>query len=134
MTVRSGCLRGKSKRDVSNIEVQITRQILADRKSAKMSRGVVGSDPIPWSFRPLRSDEPDDFRPTTPIRVRVADPWRFDDPFGTMEGNTEAKAGFTTALEGALQNAAGKFEEYPDCLRILLCNFTAMTPLRWTRT
>ena len=57
------------------------------------------------------------------IRISVTEPWTFDGPSGDLERSTEAKAGFADELEKTFQKAAAKFEEYPECLKILLVQF-----------
>ena len=123
LTVRADYLKGKSRTDVRNLVDQITHEVLSDRTSARMRCGIRGSGPIPWSFRPLGSYDLDGSEPTTTIGVSVLEPGKFDDPFGNVEESTEAKAGFAEEFERALENAAAKFEEYPDCLKILLVQF-----------
>ena len=123
LTVRADCLKGKSRTDVRKLVAQIAHEVLSDMTGAKMRRGIRGSGSIPWSFRPLRSDELDGPEPTPMIHVSVVEPLKLDSPLGSVEEIKEAKAGFAEEFDRALANAAAKFEEYPACLKILLAQF-----------
>ena len=123
LSVRADWLRVMPKSAAGTLTEQIVRQILSNRAAAKMRGGVRGSTPVPWSFRPLRSDEMDDFEPAKTIRVSIDEPWSFEEPFGDSEGDEDPKAGFTHQFEIALESAARKFEEYLDNLKVLLVQF-----------
>ena len=123
LTVRADYLKGKSKSVISNLAEQIIREVLSDSANARMRRGIRGSGLIPWSFRPLASEELDTSESLTGIRVSFTEPVKFDDPPEILEDSNEARAGYARKFESAAKGAAGKFEEYSECLGILLVQF-----------
>ena len=124
LTVRGDYLKEKSKSDVTHIADQIIREVLSNTTRAKTRRGVGGEAPIPWRFRQLGPEDLDASESPTGVLISITEPTVFDHPSEMPEEDSnEAKVGYTRAFERAAKAAAAKFDEYPDCLKLLLVQF-----------
>ena len=115
-------LKGVTRRDVDRYAEQIAGAILSNLCQAK-SRAISSKDPIPWNFRPLETCELYEGE-SIGIRFNVAVQSMLWEGTSVYSQRLEAlKAGYTGEFQRTLERAAPKFEEYADCLKLLLVQF-----------
>lgn len=123
LTIREDSLAGKKQSEVGEYAERIAQEISSRATDAK-SRGIGSSEPIPWSFRPLGSHEIDEGDPSTGIRfVTLGRSTLGMDHPALLQEFEAAKAGYAEEFQRTLERAAPKFEEYADCLKMLLVRF-----------
>ena len=123
LTISEESLDGKKQSEVDEYAERIAQEISSRETDAK-SRGIGSSEPIPWSFRPLGSHEIYEGDPTTGNQVRYLGKVHFwDGPLSTSSRVRGSEAGYAEEFQRTLERAAPKFEEYADCLKMLLVRF-----------
>lgn len=151
LAVDAESLKGKTKKEVERFAEQIADIVLSDVINAKSQRGIGKRKPIPWSFRHFPPDERDETFPKTGIRVEVWE--RFEtspgigrkileqfetlpgvglkvlEPSETFQGVERAKSGYTEEFERLAKDAAEKFAEYANSMKLLLVQFYGDSPV-----
>ena len=123
LTISEDSLSGKKQSEVAQYAELIAREISSRQTDAK-SHGIGNSEPIPWSLRPLGPHEIDEGDPTTGIRFVTLGPDTFGrDHSELLQEFEAAKVGYAEEFQRTLERAAPKFDEYADCLKMLLVSF-----------
>ena len=123
LTISEESLSGKKQREVAQYAERIARHMSSRQTDAK-SHGIGNSEPIPWSFHPLGSDEIDEGDPTTGITFVIRGRSTFGrDHSELLQEFEAARVGYAEEFQRTLERAAPKFEEYADCLKMLLVRF-----------
>ncbi len=117
LIVNAGSLKGKRKREVGGLAEQIAQVVLSNETKAKSQRGIGDLKPTPWRFRSLSPYEKNETVPETGIGLKV----RL--PLETFQSVEIAKSGYGEEFERLATDAAEKFVDYADHLRLLLVQF-----------
>ena len=116
LTFHADDLKGKLKSNVKGIARQIVEEVVSNFDMAKSARGIGGRTPRRWGFRPLAPYEIDGLHPTHGIRADV----RLAEFNHSRETELE---GFAERFCREANKAGKKYDEYPNCLKLLVVQF-----------
>ena len=123
LTISEEYLSGKKQSEVGQYAERIAQEI-SSRQTDAESHGIGDLEPIPWSFRLLGSHEIEEGERATGVRIVILGRSTFGrDHSELIQEYEAAKAGYAEEFERTLERAAPKFEEYADCLKMLLVRF-----------
>lgn len=123
LTIGAASLKDKKKREVIKLAEQIARSILANQATAKTYVGLYSRKPVPWSFRPLSSQERDESIPEKGVGFIVISEPDPGEPAEIIQRCETAKLGFAREFKNAAEAAVKKFQKYKECLKVLLVQF-----------
>ena len=117
-------LKGKKKRQVDEFGNQIAHLIVSNIGKAKSPGGIGSRKPIRWGFRPLAPYEMDERNPANGIRSLVSLASSCDlEPPEFRQSKETALAGFAERFDREANKAGKKYDEYPNCQRLLVVQF-----------
>ena len=117
-------LRGKKKGQVNGFGDQIAHLIITNTGKAKSHAGMGSRKPIRWRFRPLEPYEIEDPNPANGVRssVNLGASWGLD-PVESRDNRKTVLEGFAERFGREANNAGKKYDEYPNCQKLLVVQF-----------
>ena len=98
--------------------------IVSNIGKAKSPGGIGSRKPIRWGFRPLAPYEMDERNPANGIRSLVSLSSSCDlEPPEFRQSKETALAGFAERFDREANKAGKKYDEYPNCQRLLVVQF-----------
>ncbi len=118
LELNSKQLRG-NKREIKKMAHQIADSVAKYHDRIVETGGIKSSIPIPWIFREIINGEVDEDAPDVGVGIQFVEPSVvFDAHFEELLH--EARAGLLSQLEKKLNDTSVKFQNYADCLKILV--------------
>lgn len=117
-------LKGESQRQVRGFAKEISNLIILNCAQAKSPGGIRSRSPVPWGFRPLGSNEVDDAHQARGVRSCCKASSQCDlSPLECSQDRKLALEGFADRFNREASKAAQKFDDFTDCLKLLVVQF-----------